>query len=289
MNFLLTSSESELLLQFEQFPSLEKLAKSLCRDPTAISRQLKRISEKGDFLVKVSGRWKITDIGMKFNQATKDYLLSQEKIVKKEIHLKIGSTREFCSRILAPSIKSLQICLGADSISLISLEGSVEKSLLSGKVDLAFDCGRPYSPDIVYKQLLEEPIAPVVSSKIYKAYSKIKKFKELENYPHILCDRLHPDRISTEPFLLQKTVSYSNDIAVARQLCLSSQGWALLPIYTIREELKFKKLKIVSDISFSFEKFGVWFLRERKSLTPFFNKAVAWSKQNEKLMMSDLS
>lgn len=284
MNFLLTSPESELLLKFEQYPSLEKLAKKLHRDPTAISRQLKRISEKGDFLVKVSGRWKITDMGVKFNQATKDYLLSQDKIVKNKVHLKIGSTREFCSRILAPNIQKLQNFLEVDSISLISFEGSVESALLSGKIDLAFDCGRPYSPDISYKQVLEEPISPVVSSKIFKNYSEIKAFKELEDFPHVLCDRLHPDRVSKKPFFIKNSTSYSNDIAIARQLCLASQGWSLLPIYTIKEELKLKKLKIVGNLSFSFEKFGVWSLRERKNICPYFNKAIVWIKKNEKLL-----
>jgi len=289
MESILTSVEAELLIQFEQYPSLEMLAKTLYRDPTAISRQLKRISEKGDFLTKASGRWKITDTGQKFNQLTKDYLLSQKRIVNHDVHLKVGSTREFCIRVLAPNIKKLEKVFGVNSLSLISFEGSVENALLSGQIDLAFDCGRPYSPDITFKQVLAEPISPVVSSKIFQGYKNIQHFKDLEDHPHILCDRLHPDRVSKKTFRIKKVASYSNDIAVARSLCLASHGWGLLPVYAIKEELRTNKLRIINNISFSSEKFGVWYLRERKSILPLFFIAIDWLRQNEHLMAIDMT
>ena len=114
MDFILTSSEAYLLIQFEQNPSLEALANTLHRDPTAISRQLKRISEKGDFLVKASGRWRITQSGMRINQATKDYILSQNKVLDKKIHLKIGVTMKTINLVKTASILIFVLILSSN-------------------------------------------------------------------------------------------------------------------------------------------------------------------------------
>lgn len=280
MKFLLNSTEAELLLHFETNPSLGPLADFLGRDPTVISRQLKRISEQGDFLIKSHGRWKLTEAGRKYNQATRDYLLMQNKITTEMLHLRIGSTREFCSRILSPNLDDLKEILEVNSVSLIAHENSTESSLLAGKIDISFDCGKPYSPEIVYRQILAEPISPVISKKLKNEYRNITDFKSLEEYPHILCERLAPDRVSKKPFLTKVISAYTNDIATARSLCLTSQGWALLPIYSIKEEIRLKKLEVINNISFSLEKFGVWYLRSRKSLLPIFKNSVDWLIQN---------
>lgn len=284
MKFKLSSTELELLVEFENNSSLESLSKALGKDPTVISRQLKRISEKGDFLIKSSRRWALTESGKKLNQSTKDFLLSQAKISESKLHIKIGSTREFCSKVLAPNIESLKEALGVSSITILSSDGSVEQMLLQGDIDLAFDCGRPYSPEVRYKQVLNEPISPVVSKQSYKAYKSVKRFKDLESFPHILCERLKPDRISNTSFSSQMASAFTNDIAVAKSLCLATESWALLPQYVIQEEIKNKELKILGDISFSFEKFGVWCLRERKAMLPVFKHSTQWLKDRPDLL-----
>ncbi len=286
LNFLLTSTEAALLLQFERNPSLESLAKTLGRDPTAISRQLKRIHEQGDFLTKVKGRWKLTSIGEKFNQTTKDYLLAQNKVVNNKVHLKIGSTREFCSKILSAHLESLKASLEVDSISIISFENTIEAPLLSGEIDIGFDCGRPYSPEIMYKKVLSEPISPMISRKLKQKYQSISSFNDLEKYPHILCDRIHPDKVSKRFFQMENISCQTNDVSVTRNLCLSSQGWALLPQYTVKEELRSGKLHILNDIVFEYEKFGVWCLRSRPHLKPIFEKAIEWMGKDRSLLTS---
>lgn len=284
MNFRLTSTELELLLHFEANSSLESLSQALGRDPTVISRQLKKISEKGDYLMKSSRRWKITEAGKKLNQATKDFLLAQEKIHLSQLHITIGSTREFCSRILVPNIESLKQTLGVSSISIISSDGSIESLLLQGKIDLGFDCERPYSPEVRYKQVLNEPISPVVAKSNYKQYKGIKKFKELEKFPHILCGRLNPDAISKTAFTLKESPEFTNDIAIARELCLAGTSWALLPHYVVKEEIKNNKLKVIADISFNYVKFGVWCLRERKTIASIYQKAIQWLNDHDDLL-----
>lgn len=284
MRFLLNSADAELLTQFELTPSLDSLSRALGRDPTVISRQLKRISECGDFLTKVAGRWKLTESGEKMNQLTRDYILAQNKVIQNKVHLRIGATREFAARILGNHYDSLKKALGVSSISIISLENGVESALLKGEIDIGFDCGRPYSPDISFKLILDEPICPVVSKKQFKNYKDIKRFKNLEELPHILCQKLQPENIFKSKFLPKNIVTTTNDIATARSLCLSSQGWALLPIYAIKEELKSGQLKRIANTEFTGTKFGVHYLRSRKNLTLYFHKLDSWMSQMDTLL-----
>ncbi len=277
MNSLLTITEAELLIDFEQCRSIESLANKLNKDPTVISRQLKKMSHKGNFLVKVSGRWKITTNGKKFNQLTRDYILAQNKITNNEVHLRIGATREFSAQILAKNYQALKKALGIDSFSIISIELGVEESLLNGEIDLGFDCGRPFSPDIVFKQCIDEPIS-VVASKKY--FGSIKDIKSLEDYPHILCERIDPEKYLKKGFRLNNISSRTNDIATAKNLCLSSEGWALLPNYAIKNELASGELRVISGLTYHQDKFGVYYLRHRKELENIFEKSIKWLKHN---------
>lgn len=286
MQFLLNSADAELLIHFEQNPSLSSLSNTLGRDPTVISRQLKRISECGDFLTKISGRWKLTNSGKKINQLTRDYILAQNKIVQQKIHLKIGATREFSARILGNHYQDFKKNLNVDSISIISIEGGIEQALLKGEIDIGFDCGRPYSPEVLYKQVLDEPISPVASKKMLVKLKTIKKFNDLEDFPHIYCERLHPEAVKQGKFHLKNISSHTNDIATARSLCISSQGWALLPVYAIKEELQTGRLNVINDIAFRGAKFGVFQLRTRKNLVPYFEKAIKWILSKKSLLDS---
>jgi DNA-binding transcriptional LysR family regulator len=284
MQFILDSKDAQLLISFEQNPGLEKLAQVMAKDPTVISRQLKRIAEKGDFLTKISGRWAITGSGKAFNQITKDYILSQNNVLNNKVGLRIGSTREFCSQVLAEKIHELKDELEIDTVSFHSYESGIEAALLGGEIDLGFECGRPYSPDIIYRPILSEPIVAVVSKKEFSKYSDIKKFRELEDFSHILCDRLAPDAISKKIFRLSSVSVKTNDIACARTLCLNGVGWALLPYYTVKEYVKSGKLKVIPNIEFEDEKFGVWCLRNREGVRPYFKKAKDWLQKYEDIL-----
>jgi DNA-binding transcriptional LysR family regulator len=284
MKFILSAEEAELLVQFEVNPGLDPLARTLGRDRTVISKQLKKIASKGDFLTKVAGRWAITETGKQYNDLTKDYLLSLNRLAQGQTHLKIGATREFAANILATHGDELFKAIGASSVSIHAYEDGVEKALLSGQIDLGFDCGRPYSPEIKYKLLLKEPIVAVASSSFFKKVKEVKKFKELGSFSHILCDRLAPDQVSKKDIQLSDIRFRTNDIATAKNLCLAGHGWALLPKYSIAKEIKSKRLKVIGDFVFEEEKFGVWALRTRVNLTPFYDQTISWLTKNQDLL-----
>lgn len=99
-----------------------------------------------------------------------------------------------------------------------------------------------------------------------------------------MCERLKPDIVSKTSFLPKNEICFTNDIATARALCLSTNSWALLPQYVIQEGFKAKELKILEDISFDYEKFGIWLLRERNTITPIYDSAIEWLKNNPYLL-----
>ena len=116
----LTDQEAELLISFEESPGLEVLAARLNRDPTVISKQLKRIASKIPVLDKVGGRWVLSEQGRKFNQLTRDYSLGQQAVLGERPLLRVGTNREFGSRVIArdggrfqkhfsPAVISLQV------------------------------------------------------------------------------------------------------------------------------------------------------------------------------------
>lgn len=287
MSFHLSSNDAELLVHFESHPSLEKLSLLLGKDSTVISKQLKRISEQGDFLTKVSGRWSLTQTGRDFNRITREYMSAQNLVLEKDIHIRIGSTREFSARILGTSHKELLQALGISSLSFHTFEGGTEEALINGDIDFAMDCGRPYSPEIAFKRVISEPIAAVASKRFSTKLRSVKNYEDLSRHPHVLCTRLHPDRVRKGHFKELVVATQSNDIATTRSLCLSGIGWALLPVYTIKDELQSGKLKVVQNLVFKGEQFGVWYLRDRQSLKKFYLRLIEWMKSKSPEMVVD--
>jgi DNA-binding transcriptional LysR family regulator len=275
---LLSESEAEVLLYFEKHPSLEAVAQAMGRDPTVISKLLKRISEKVSVLTKQGGRWVLTDQGRRLNQVTRDYLLAQQAVIEKKILIRVGTNREFGVRILSRDIQRFQKFLSPAVISLHLYESGVESALLTGEIDIGFDCGKPFSPEISYKLLANETILPVASPQFIKQHQLNPKIVELTNLPHVFCQRLKPDRVMGANFSEINVEISTNDIGSARELCIEGVGWAMLPQYAIQEELESKKLIVLGRKKYQDERYGVWTMRERKHLLPYFQHACDWLK-----------
>jgi hypothetical protein len=90
LQFSLSSDQLELLLAFEESDGLGRLAETMMRDPSVISRSLQKIAEEFPVLVKVRGRWELTPLGRQTNELTKKFIADQlqllpaEKIKKSE-------------------------------------------------------------------------------------------------------------------------------------------------------------------------------------------------------------
>lgn len=82
--FLLSSDQLELLLAFEESEGLGKLAETMHRDPSVISRSLQRIAEEYPVLIKIRGRWELTPLGRQTNELTKKFIVAQRQLLPVE-------------------------------------------------------------------------------------------------------------------------------------------------------------------------------------------------------------
>lgn len=279
--FLLTSEDCELLLKFEQYPSLQDLCKQMGRDHSIIARALKRISEKFPVVEKKAGKWILTDLGRKINESSKTALAGQATILNERSSLRIGTNREFASRIIAPEIKILKKMFPKTNFSIHTFELGTEAALLQGQIDVGFDCDRPYSPEIAYKLVLDEPIIAVATKEFIKENRKIISEDRYLELPHLLCERLHPDKILSRSDNQLFIECRFNDIATTREACVQGVGWALLPVYAIKKELEQGKLQKIEGKIFGKSKYGVWWLRSRTHLKDTSELLIQWLNTQE--------
>jgi len=274
--FTLSSEDCETLLAFENVSSLMELAQLLQRDHSVIARQLKRISEKHPVVEKKAGKWQLTESGKRLNESTRFAIDTQAACLKTVMSVRIGSTREFAARILGPQIHELQAIFAQAKIEIYAFEKGVEEALLAGQVDFGIDCDRPMDPEIAFKQMVDEPILAVASKDFIRKNRKTLADGKYHELPHLLCDRLSPDRILQKPESSFRFASKFNDIATTRAACLQGAGWALLPRYAVRDELATKTLLPLSSKTFGHSRYGVWQLRRRAHLQDQAKKLGEW-------------
>ena len=279
MKFELSSTECEVIYQFERNHSLEELAIKLGKDISVVSRNIKSIAEKSDVFEKRNGRWLLTEKGLALNKWTEESIYSQRLLLNRQKNITIASTREFASRILMPKINQLA-GISDTTISIKSSDDGIEKLLLSGQADFGFDCGRPTDPLIAFKTVAKESFALVASKDFIKKH-KIKNKQDLFN-----ADYLHFTRSSL--FILgnddgsKRNFGTFSDISTLREACKLGHGWSILPYYTVVSELKEGTLKIIPGHKSNHMLFGVWWVRDRKSISPWVEKALLWLAHQEK-------
>ncbi len=279
MKFELSSTECEIVYQFERNQSLEELAIKLGRDISVVSRNIKAIAEKSDVFEKRNGRWILTEKGFALNKWTEESIYSQRLVLNQQKSVRIASTREFASRILMPTIDKLTNDTET-TVSIMSSDNGIETLLLSGQADFGFDCGRPTDPLIAYKTVARESFA-LVASKDYVKKNKIKHKEDLND-----ADYLHFTRSAL--FILgnddgsKRSFGTFSDISTLREACKLGHGWAILPYYTVVNELKEGSLKLIPGHKSNPMLFGVWWVRDRKSISPWVEKAQLWLADQEK-------
>jgi LysR family transcriptional regulator, glycine cleavage system transcriptional activator len=279
MRFLLTSKECELLLVFEHKGSLEELSLTLHKDISVISRNLKQIAEKSPLLEKHHGKWTLTEKGKALNRWTKEAIMNQRLAVEQQRSIKIATTREFANRILLPTITSL-VEEKQYSVSIIASDSGIEDILLAGNADFGFDCGRPYSPNIAYKRLISERFVVVAAPSFIVDYH-ISTFADLPQSQHLKFVRSEGAvwDMDTEPRC--HLFGTFNDMANIREACLLGYGWAIIPFYMVKKEVANGLLSVIAGRQFPEQKFGLWWLRDRRNLSDWLAKATSWLLQQD--------
>lgn len=276
--FPLTSDDCELLLEFENSGSIEKTAYAVFKDASGVSRQFAKIMEKYPALEKRAGRWVLTEIGKRLNSCTRDAIQIQQQLMSMQPVLRIGTNREFAARVMGPNFIQLAKLFPRTQIMLLALEHGTEEALLAGKIDIGIDCDRPLDPDIAYKLYIDEPIVAVCTKEFRKKYENEIASHHLYRTPHLLCERLYPDKIFSEKDNDLNVVAMFNDIATARAACLTGYGWSLLPRYAVRREIDKGRLVVISEKTLGKSKYGVWWLRSRTSQKDAVQILSGWLK-----------
>ncbi len=278
MRFELSSAECEIVYQFERNQTLEELAVKLGKDISVVSRNIKSIAEKSSVFEKRNNRWFLTDKGLALNKWTEESIYSQRLILNQQKSITIATTREFAARILMPGINQLN--KGGDTtVSIVSSDDGIEKLLLSGQADFGFDCGRPIDPLIAHKTAARESFA-LVASKDYIKKNKVKHKSDLNeaDYLHFTRSSLY---IAGSGENTKRSFGTFSDISTLREACKLGHGWAILPYYTVVNEIKEGTLKIISGHRSQPMQFGVWWVRDRKSILPWLEKAQVWLAKQE--------
>lgn len=275
--FLLTTSQCQLLAALEGTSSLRELASRIARDVSVVSRQLKQIASVAPVVEKRAGTWRLTALGRRVSQWTRDASLAQQRLLGKDAAIRIASTREFASRILAPGFSQL-LGTRADTLSagvhVITAEDGIERLLLDGEADLGFDCGRPVDPGVRHTRVLGEPFAVVAAPSLLRRH-RIETASHLKRLPW-LSYRRERAPLPELPVELADPILASNDLAVVREMALAGHGWAVLPRYCVRRELDEGKLQEVAGWSLPAAEFGVWWARGNARAGDWLPRAVRW-------------
>lgn len=262
--FLLSSEECELLLAFESCATIEKTARTIGKDPSGVSRQLSKIASCYPAIEKRQGKWVLTSIGKRLNSLTRDNILIQKQLIDDQVVLRIGTNREFGARIIGPNIQKIKELFPNTQLLIHTYEYGTENALLNGQIDIGLDCERPNDPDIAYKQILDEPIVAACTKRFYQKHKQRIASGQLNLCPHLLCERLYPDKLLSHKDNRLNIHAMFNDIATAKAACLTSSGWILTPRYSIEKELSNKKLVTIETTATTKIKYGVWWLRNRQ-------------------------
>jgi DNA-binding transcriptional LysR family regulator len=277
-NFHLSSDECELLLAFEKAKSLEKLAALVNRDASAVSRRLQRVAQKSPVVEKIGNRWRLTPLGLQVNRWTEEALSQQAKALSQKTEIKLGASRIFAGKVLARHLPEFQNALNGFTISIVSLDAPLEPHLLNGTIDVAFTCGRPQDPVISHKRLVRERYVAVASKEFVSKYRP--KGNVIYNLPFIAfrnTSGLYP--FGQEVSKAKNTVAIFNDPVSLFEAVCNGFGWSILPYFAVKTNLE--KLAVIPGIEIEAATYGVWWLRNRKSLQEVVGFAVEWLKMQD--------
>lgn len=284
--FLLDMSECELLLLLESQPNLKEVALAFGRDHSVVSRSIKKIADRYPLVEKKGGKWVVTNVGKTFNEGTRTAIQLQNSALKTRQTLRLGTNREFASRVLGADFLRFQKIFPNIELTINAYQGGVENALLAGQIDLGIDCERPQDPDIAFKIASDEHIVAVASPSFVRLY-RTRNEIDWQSWPHLFCERLNPDKILARAENRTRIVARFNDIATTRSICVRGFGWAFLPYYAVYQELQNGELVQISRDIYGKSKYGVWWMRSRSYHKDFAEKVGRWIAQQPLALKRD--
>lgn len=268
-HYPLSSEDCELLLAFETAPSLATLAKLQRKDVSVLSRHLKRIATASPVLEKIQGRWRLTALGRELNRWTQESMAEQSALLHGRHSLRVGATRTFAAKALAGGLDFLRERDATVAVSLISVETGIERSLLDGEIDVAFACGKPTSPAVAFARCAPERYVAAASPRFLKRY-RLTDETSLRHAPHLMLSTpAFPYPFPEIAGVVGEVHAVFNDILCTIEAALADKGWGVFPWYAVHAAVGSGALVTLPFLALNEEIYGVWWLRDRKSLRPW--------------------
>ena len=280
-SFPVSSEDCQILLLLEESRSVAAVASALRRDVSVVSRHVARLAQDGAFVEKVDGRWGVSARGRRVAAWARDAIQSQGQALSACGTIRIATTREFAARVLGPAFVELRARmarLSTGRITILTSEEGVESRILAGEADIGLDCGRLSDPTIRFRRVVAEPFVLAAAPAFLKSLKKSPSIDLLLDRPHLQYQRINTARLLGLSIEIPKTVGVFNDLGAVRAACESGAGWAVFPKYAVAHELEQGTLQELGAFSKRMEpeQFGVWWLRDRRTVEPTVAELVRW-------------
>lgn len=242
-------------------PNTTKVAEELLLSQPAISKNIKELEKELGITLfnRIKGRMQLTEAGQFLLDETEIFIRKEREInfkmnkmrdsFKGTLH--IGASTTLSQYILPEVLARFKTRYPEIAVSLVSGNtAQIEQEILAGNLHLAFIEGTPTQPDIHYIPFLEDEIV-LVSAALNAAPDNIslEQFRQLplvlrekgSGTYHIIRKQLQQAGIDLTSLECQLILGSTEGI---KHYMLHSDCFALLSIYSIREELASGKLKL---------------------------------------------
>lgn len=263
-----------LLADLIKVRNLSELARLRQRDLSVISRRLTNLAKSTPYVRKQGLKWEVTREGRALTDWVRDAMQRQSEALLVRPTLTVAATIEFTSRVLAPNLRAV---FGADVfVRVLARDESIEPEILAGKADLGFDCGRPQSPLIRFRAVAPEPFC-IVAAPQFGLQRAGRSVEGWQSRPFIACSRIPVYSLLGLTKNLDCVALEFTTLSGAREACVAGLGWTVLPRYCVSNELQQGTLvELPPDRALPEERFGVWWLRDNRSVTRWVADATRW-------------
>lgn len=290
-DFEISSEDCMIVLQFQSGASLREVAARIKQDPSALARRVQRIASEHAVLVKVKGRWQLTERGYRLCEWTQDCLISQKRALERRPRIRLASTMGLSEKLITPGFEALDNGTGSrfDWIVVVPKD-SLEGDLLAGRCDLVIACHAPTDPGIAHKKSAKEEwvIAMPASWKnelSLKGQALDVWGGRLKGRPYIRHQDIDPQSYLSFPVEeLSHRLMYDHIIGV-RAAVAAGLGWSVLPLWLVAEDVRLKKIHSLDlPSSVSTHHICLWWMRDRSEIKSLVPSVTQWLRAASETM-----
>ena len=291
MQYQIDPQDCLLLYAIHQSGSIKNASLLLKKDPSVILKRVQKISQETSLIEKMNGTWSLTEKGKKLALWAKEMQLSQTNVLEAPSLLRLGAVSFFIERVLCPQLTKAPFKEISQSHTLEVLcppEG-LEASILKGTVDIAFACGRPNDPQIGFKKVCDERWSVVCSPKMLQKIEAKRpedRFRLLLEQPFLRHKALVPEDMLKIERNKIKTILTFDTVGALRSSAINGQGWTLLPMASVYDELQDKRLVDLSgslQLNLKKDFLGIWWLKENKSVKDHIAPLLKWLQKTDSI------